>query len=185
MNSIIAPKPVRMRDLSASSINFYQGAAKLRALLPLTCGMADVGQWWLCGPYGMVSDAVDVLQSLHVPGDRIHRELFYVEEVAPEPSRHEDVATEGAKVTIVLDGRSTTTTVGWDTPVLDGSQSVRPDLPFACKGGVCGTCRAKPVAGKVHMRRNFALEQAELDDGFILTCQAVPTSEEVHVDYDA
>ena len=71
------------------------------------------------------------------------------------------------------------------TPVLDGAQRARPDLPFACKGGVCGTCRARVVSGEVRMRRNFALEQAEIDAGFVLTCQSLPVTDEVTVDYDA
>lgn len=80
---------------------------------------------------------------------------------------------------------STTTTIPAGTPVLDGAQPARPDLPFACKGGVCGTCRARLVSGEVRMRRNFALEQAELDAGFVLTCQSLPMSEELTVDYDS
>src|SRR6266508_3489540 len=71
------------------------------------------------------------------------------------------------------------------TTILDGAQRVRPDLPFACKGGVCGTCRARLVDGEVEMRRNFALEQSELDAGFVLTCQSLPVSPKVTVDYDA
>jgi ring-1,2-phenylacetyl-CoA epoxidase subunit PaaE len=68
--------------------------------------------------------------------------------------------------------------------VLDGAQRARPDLPFACKGGVCGTCRARLVEGEVRMRRNFALEPAELAAGFVLTCQATPLTAKVVVDYD-
>jgi ring-1,2-phenylacetyl-CoA epoxidase subunit PaaE len=68
---------------------------------------------------------------------------------------------------------------------LDGAQRVRPDLPFACKGGVCGTCRARITHGKVDMRRNFALEQAEIDAGFVLTCQSLPVSDTLTVDYDS
>jgi ring-1,2-phenylacetyl-CoA epoxidase subunit PaaE len=62
---------------------------------------------------------------------------------------------------------------------------VRPDLPFACKGGVCGTCRARIVHGEVTMRRNYALESDELAAGYVLTCQAVPTTDQVEVDFDA
>jgi ring-1,2-phenylacetyl-CoA epoxidase subunit PaaE len=62
---------------------------------------------------------------------------------------------------------------------------VRPDLPFACKGGVCGTCRALVVGGEVDMRRNYALEDDEVDAGFVLTCQSFPVSAEVTIDYDA
>jgi ring-1,2-phenylacetyl-CoA epoxidase subunit PaaE len=86
---------------------------------------------------------------------------------------------------VVLDGRSSTATVEPGTAILDGAQRVRPDLPFACKGGVCGTCRALLVEGQVTMRRNYALEQAELDAGYILTCQSLPRSDHVTVDYDA
>jgi ring-1,2-phenylacetyl-CoA epoxidase subunit PaaE len=72
-----------------------------------------------------------------------------------------------------------------DTTVLEGAQRVRPDLPFACKGGVCGTCRALVRSGEVRMRRNFALEPAELEAGFVLTCQSLPVTEQLTVDYDA
>ena len=75
--------------------------------------------------------------------------------------------------------------VPYGTPVLDGAQRVRPDLPFACKGGVCGTCRARLTVGEVTMRRNYALEQEELDAGYVLTCQSLPASDQITVDYDA
>jgi ring-1,2-phenylacetyl-CoA epoxidase subunit PaaE len=88
-------------------------------------------------------------------------------------------------VTVLLDGRSSTATVPPGTAILDGAQRVRPDLPFACKGGVCGTCRALLVSGEVTMRRNYALEQNELDAGYVLTCQALPASDQITVDYDA
>jgi ring-1,2-phenylacetyl-CoA epoxidase subunit PaaE len=91
----------------------------------------------------------------------------------------------GAEVTVVLDGRSSTVVVGPDTAVLDGAQKVRPDLPFACKGGVCGTCRALVTNGEVRMRRNYALEQSELDAGYVLTCQALAVTDSVTVDYDS
>ena len=161
-------------------------AAKLRALLPVTIDVAAVDHWWLCGPFGMVQDAVALLTELGVPRQRIHRELFYVEDAPPAPASHAEAAPgPGAEVTMLLDGRRSTTTVPAGTPVLDGAQRVRPDLPFACKGGVCGTCRALLVEGEVTMRRNYALEQEELDAGYILTCQSLPVSPSVIVDYDA
>ena len=85
----------------------------------------------------------------------------------------------------MLDGRATTLQLPNDRPILDAAQRVRADLPFACKGGVCGTCRAKLTSGTVRMRRNYALEAHELAAGFVLTCQSLPTSPEVTVDYDA
>jgi ring-1,2-phenylacetyl-CoA epoxidase subunit PaaE len=161
-------------------------AAKFRALLPATVDVDAVDHWWLCGPFGMVTDAIDVLTEAGVPASRIHREVFYVGDDPPVEFRHEDAPVgAGAEVTVILDGRSTTVTVAPDTPVLDGAQKVRPDLPFACKGGVCGTCRALVTSGEVRMRRNFALEQAELDAGYVLTCQALPVSDTVTVDYDS
>jgi ring-1,2-phenylacetyl-CoA epoxidase subunit PaaE len=161
-------------------------AAKLRQLLPAVCEVGRVDHWWLCGPFGMVTDAMDVLSELGVPRDRIHRELFYVEDEPPAQEHHDEpVVAGGSDVTVVLDGRTTTITIPRDTPVLDGAQRARPDLPFACKGGVCGTCRARLRSGEVRMRRNFALEQAELDAGYVLTCQSLPVSDELTVDYDA
>ncbi len=161
-------------------------ADRLRRLLPVMCDVTAVDHWWLCGPYGMVTDAIAVLAELGVSAERVHRELFYVEETPPEQERHEEQPlTGGCEVTVVLDGRTTTTTIAADTPVLDGAQLARPDLPFACKGGVCGTCRARLVSGEVRMRRNFALEQAELDAGFVLTCQSLPVTDQLTVDYDA
>jgi ring-1,2-phenylacetyl-CoA epoxidase subunit PaaE len=161
-------------------------ATRLRRLLPALCAPDGVDHWWLCGPYGMVTDAMAVLTELGVPPDRVHRELFYVEEAPPDQERHEEQAlTGGCEVTVILDGRTSTTTVPSGTPVLDGAQLARPDLPFACKGGVCGTCRALVRSGEVRMRRNFALEQAELDAGFVLTCQSLPVSDQLTVDYDA
>jgi len=161
-------------------------AERLRLLLPALCDVASVDQWWLCGPYGMVTDAMDVLAELGVPNGRVHRELFYVEDTPPEPEQHAEApVTGGCQATVILDGRRTSVTIPMGTAVLDGAQRARPDLPFACKGGVCGTCRARLVSGEVRMRRNFALEQAELDAGFVLTCQSLPVTDELTVDYDA
>ncbi|MQA08382.1 MAG: phenylacetate-CoA oxygenase/reductase subunit PaaK [Pseudonocardiaceae bacterium] len=162
-------------------------ADKLTALLRLLPEPERVDHWWLCGPFGMVTDAQQVLGNLGVPKDRIHQELFYVDDVPPEPVKHEEPGVEGAssEVTVVLDGRSTTAALSRDTSVLEGAQRYRPDLPFACKGGVCGTCRAMVTDGEVAMRRNFALEESEVDAGFVLTCQSLPVSDKIVVDYDA
>jgi ring-1,2-phenylacetyl-CoA epoxidase subunit PaaE len=159
---------------------------KLRSLLPVTVDAGAVDHWWLCGPFAMVEGAIGLLGELGVPRDRIHRELFYVEDTPPEQAKHADAPVgPGAEVTVLLEGRSSTATIPPGTPILDGAQRVRPDLPFACKGGVCGTCRALLVQGEVTMRRNYALEQEELDAGYVLTCQSLPASDRITVDYDA
>jgi ring-1,2-phenylacetyl-CoA epoxidase subunit PaaE len=161
-------------------------ADRLRVLLPATVDVPSVDHWWLCGPFGMVTAARDVLATLGVEPGRVHRELFYVEDQPPAVAQHVDAPPgPGAEATVVLDGRTSTVTVPPGTPILDAAQRVRPDLPFACKGGVCGTCRAKLVTGSVSMRRNYALEDDELDAGYILTCQSLATASTLVVDYDA
>jgi ring-1,2-phenylacetyl-CoA epoxidase subunit PaaE len=180
---------VHLLSREPQEVELFHGrldAAKLRSLLPVTVEVATVDHWWLCGPFGMVQDAIGVLSGLGVDRDRIHRELFYVEEEPPAEATHAEApAGPGAEVTVLLDGRASTATVAPGTPILDGAQRVRPDLPFACKGGVCGTCRALLVKGEVTMRRNYALEREELEAGYVLTCQARPASDQITVDYDA
>ena len=95
------------------------------------------------------------------------------------------VSGETSNVTVVLDGRSMTAPMPRDQAILDAAQKTRADLPFACKGGVCGTCRAHLSSGEVEMRRNYALDEDELARGFVLTCQSHPVSDEVTVDFDA
>jgi ring-1,2-phenylacetyl-CoA epoxidase subunit PaaE len=187
--------PARMRlfhvlSREAQEVELFTGrldAAKLRALLPAAVDVTAVDQWWLCGPYGMVTGAIEVLRGFGVPGERVHRELFYVEDQPPPAAavRHPEETGPGAEVTVILDGRATTVTIPPGTPVLDGAQRARADLPFACKGGVCGTCRALLRDGKVTMRRNFALEDPELAAGYVLTCQSLPVTETLTVDYDS
>ncbi|MEU7527373.1 1,2-phenylacetyl-CoA epoxidase subunit PaaE [Saccharothrix sp. NPDC042600] len=160
-------------------------AAKLRALFASVVPMSSIDQWWLCGPYGMVRDAEEVLSSLGVPATSVHHELFYVDEPPPPPRRAEQVLSSVGEGTVILDGRTTTVPLPPDTPILDAAQRVRSDLPFACKGGVCGTCRALVVSGEVEMRRNYALDPAEVEAGFVLTCQSVPVTPAVTVDFDA
>jgi ring-1,2-phenylacetyl-CoA epoxidase subunit PaaE len=160
-------------------------AAKLNELLPVTVDVANVEGWWLCGPFAMVSDTIGVLTALGVPRNKVHRELFFVGDEPPEPARHPDPPPgAGTEVIVVLEGRATAVTVPAGTPVLDAAQRVRPDLPFACRGGVCGTCRARLTSGQVRMRRNFALEPAEVEAGFVLTCQSVPITPTATVDFD-
>lgn len=170
----------------AAILNGRLDAHRLRTLLTTLVEVDDVDAWWLCGPLGMTDDAVAVLTGLGVPRRGIHRELFYVGEPPPAPHRVDDAPEgEASEVTVVLDGRTTRLTLPRGVPVLDSAQKVRGDLPFACKGGVCGTCRAKVTEGDVAMRRNFALEDDEVAAGFVLTCQTLPVSDTVTVDFDA
>lgn len=161
-------------------------AAKLRSILDALVPVADLDDVWLCGPFGLVQEARRVLDDVGVPAERVHVEHFYVDEPPPE-LRHADpvVGADASEVTVVLDGRATVVPVERAETVLDAAQRARSDLPFACKGGVCGTCRARVVEGEVAMRRNYALEEHEVEAGFVLTCQSVPLSGAVTVDFDA
>ena len=145
---------------------------------------------WLCGPHRMVQDARTVLGRLGLGAEQVHAELFFVDEPPPELVRATAAPGAGAgratsEATVVLDGLSSTSTVARDRPLLDSAQETRADLPFACRGGVCGTCRALVREGEVEMARNYALEPAEVESGFVLTCQARPLTDAVTVDFDA
>ncbi|MEV6121642.1 1,2-phenylacetyl-CoA epoxidase subunit PaaE [Streptomyces sp. NPDC052077] len=161
-------------------------AERLAALVGALVDVPTADHWWLCGPHGMVRDAQRVLTGLGVPAGRVHRELFHADDEPVREVRHEDTGPDGpvSEVTLTLDGRSTTLTLPRDRTLLDGAQRHRPDLPFACKGGVCGTCRALVTRGEADMRRNFALEESEVDAGYVLTCQSYPVSDTLTVDYD-
>jgi ring-1,2-phenylacetyl-CoA epoxidase subunit PaaE len=159
-------------------------ADRLRALLDALLPPSTVDEWFLCGPYGMVTDARAVLAERGVPERAVHTELFHVEETPPEERRAEPAETGDTEVTIVLDGRASTFPMGRGERVLEAALRVRPELPYACRGGVCSTCRARLVDGEVRMARNYALEADELAAGYVLTCQASPVSDHLTVDYD-
>jgi len=149
-----------------------------------------VDEWFLCGPAEMIDTAREALLERGVDAGCIHRELFHIETTAPRrPATIEtdEGRTAGAaEVSILLDGRrSTFSLAAAAEPILDAALAVRPDAPYACKNGMCGTCRAKVVAGTVEMDHNYALEDDELAAGFVLACQSHPTSERVTLDFDA
>lgn len=161
-------------------------AERLQKLLTLVAPAATFDHVWLCGPHQMIEDARTVLGDLGVGADQVHFELFYVDAPPPELTRAAaEVSGETSEVTIVLDGLKTSAPLPLEQSVLDGAAVMRSDLPFACKGGVCGTCRAKVTDGEVDMRRNYALEPAEVEAGFVLTCQSYPVGDHVTVDFDA
>jgi ring-1,2-phenylacetyl-CoA epoxidase subunit PaaE len=154
----------------------------LKSLLPAE----DVDEWFLCGPQQMVVDLRQVVLDHGVDAHAIHTELFHADPVPRAPEATSSSVEGAARVTIKLDGRSSDFDLRPDdVGVLEAALQVRSDLPFACRGGVCGTCRAKLVEGTVAMDVNYALEPEEMADGYVLTCQSHPTSERVVLDYDA
>lgn len=164
-------------------------AEKLDLLMRSVLDPHAVDTWFVCGPHGMVETCQAALTTYGVRPDDVRTELFHVEDVAPRravPSaRAEPDAEDASTILLTLDGLSTTVTMERDTrPVLDAVAEVRPDAPYSCRGGVCGTCRARCVVGEVEMERCYALEQSEIADGYVLTCQSYPVTDHVELDYD-
>jgi ring-1,2-phenylacetyl-CoA epoxidase subunit PaaE len=169
-------------DLFSGRLDGERLTRILDALLPA----GDVDEWFLCGPQQMVVDLRQVILEHGVEPTAIHTELFHADPV-PRPPEVVAPGVEGAAhVTIKLDGRSSDLELRPDdVGVLEAALRVRSDLPFACRGGVCGTCRAQLVEGTVTMDANYALEPEEIAEGYVLTCQSHPTSPRVVLDYDA
>jgi ring-1,2-phenylacetyl-CoA epoxidase subunit PaaE len=161
---------------------------KLRRILETLVPPDSVDEWFLCGPLGMVLDARETLIDAGVRATTIHRELFHTDD-APPPAIEwpaDAAPTDGAAVEVVLDGRRTQLRVPENGPsILDAVLRERPDAPFACKGGVCGTCRCRLVEGRVWMDHAYALEDDELAAGLVLACQSHPVTDTVVLDFDA
>ncbi|MFG3364452.1 2Fe-2S iron-sulfur cluster-binding protein [Streptomyces sp. NPDC090032] len=155
---------------------------RLTTLLPALLPVDEVAGWYLCGPFGLVQGAERTLRALGVRRGRIHEEIFHVDD-GPAPARPA-TALAHSTVTAQLDGRSGTWPVSDGESLLETVLRNRPDAPYACKGGVCGTCRAFLVSGEVRMDRNFALEPEETDAGYVLACQSHPATETVELDFD-
>lgn len=146
--------------------------------------MDDIEGWYLCGPLGLVRAAEGALHGLGVDRTRIHQEIFHVEDTPGASARPRDENSAQSTLTATLDGRSGTWPVQEGDSLLETVLRSRSDAPYACKGGVCGTCRAFLVSGEVRMDRNFALEPEETDAGYVLACQSHPVTGEVELDFD-
>ncbi|MDI9889061.1 2Fe-2S iron-sulfur cluster-binding protein [Streptomyces sp. HNM0645] len=154
---------------------------RLTVLLPALLDVQEVDGWFLCGPYGLVQGAEQALRGLGVQRSRIHEEIFHVDDVpAPAPI----AAPAHSRLTATLDGRSGSWPVEEGESLLETVLRARSDAPYACKGGVCGTCRAFVVSGEVRMDRNFALEPEETEAGYVLACQSHPVTSDVELDFD-
>jgi ring-1,2-phenylacetyl-CoA epoxidase subunit PaaE len=163
-------------------------AAKIARVSPGLFEARRVDQFYICGPGSMAREVGSALHELGVEAKKIHSERFALDQAAPPPAVHVAAATEASTlVTIRMDGRSKQ----FEMPrngamsVLDAAGQAGIELPFSCKAGVCSTCRTHLSSGQVEMRHNYALEESELADGFILACQSVPTTDRIELDYDA
>jgi ring-1,2-phenylacetyl-CoA epoxidase subunit PaaE len=159
---------------------------KVRVLLRSLVPAASVDHVFICGPAGMSEDIEATCRDIGIAAERIHVERF-VSEFGGKP-RPKAVIPAGAPpksfAALIIDGKRREVPVAESEAILDAALRAGLDMPFACKGGMCSTCRAKLVEGAAQMEVNYSLEPWELDKGFILTCQARPTTEKVVVDYD-
>ncbi|WP_326593405.1 2Fe-2S iron-sulfur cluster-binding protein [Streptomyces brevispora] len=157
---------------------------RLTDLLPALLPVAEVDGWYLCGPLGLVRAAEDALHGLGVARTRVHQEIFHVDDGPGTSVRPRIESPSGSTLTATLDGRSGKWPVQDGESLLETVLRSRSDAPYACKGGVCGTCRAFLVSGEVRMDRNFALEPEETGAGYVLACQSHPVTGEVELDFD-
>ncbi len=174
-------------DVLNGRLNNRKGAELNRQLIRL--GSYD--EYFICGPESMISEVSRGLLGVGVAEEHIHYELFAASAedaravVAKHHARARDYGGKLSQVTVIMDGRGSQFELSADGEnVLDAGLNQGLDLPYSCKGGVCSTCKAKLLEGKVDMDITHGLEPGEIEQGFILTCQAHPISDKVVVDFD-
>jgi ring-1,2-phenylacetyl-CoA epoxidase subunit PaaE len=155
----------------------------------------EVREYFVCGPGDMIEQVSAALRGLAGDGARVHAEHFTLASTAeaqppaPAPAASPSLpATPGpgmAEVTILMDGRRRSFVMRMnDEPVLDAAARAGIELPFSCRAGVCSTCRTKVIRGEVAMAQNYALEDWELEQGYVLACQSRVLSPALELDYD-
>jgi ring-1,2-phenylacetyl-CoA epoxidase subunit PaaE len=175
------------RERTEADINYGRiDSEKCRQLSKLI-DVTSVDEFFICGPEKMLFTIKEFLETNGIHTKKIHFELFTTPArknttIYTAKKTQED---EGSEITVKMDGHSFTFILDYNSNnILDASLAQGADLPFACKGGVCCSCRAKLVEGEVEMEVNYGLEQEEVKAGFILTCQSHPRSKKVVVDFD-
>ncbi len=175
------------RERTEADINYGRIDAKKCGHLAKLIDFQNVDDFFICGPEQMIFAVKEFLGNMNLDKKKIHFELFttptrkytQIYKAAKLP------AEEGSNITVKLDGRSFNFNLDYNSNnILDAALAEGADLPFACKGGVCCTCKSKLVEGEVEMEVNYGLEPEEVEAGFILTCQSHPRSKKVVVDFD-
>ncbi len=181
-------------------VELYNGrldATRVRELARTLFEPATVAEFFVCGPGDMIDQVCGVLRELDVPAERIHGEHFTIAGDHFAEAQHTLPASEAAppvkgplaantaEVTVLMDGRRRTFTMRMDDEVvLDAAMRSGLELPFSCRAGVCSTCRTKVVSGRVEMDQNFALEDWEVEQGYVLACQSRCKTPALELDYD-
>jgi ring-1,2-phenylacetyl-CoA epoxidase subunit PaaE len=185
---------INVLSREAQDVELFHGRLdreRLARILDAIVPVPTVDEWYVCGPFGLVETTQKLLADSGVDPHHVHHEVFHVDDAgAPVTTVQPVVRAPGeppeAVVTVNLDGRTTVIEMpSRDESILAATLRARPDAPFSCTGGVCGTCRARLVEGEVRMDRNFALEPEEVAAGIVLACQSHPVTATVALDYDA
>lgn len=176
---------------NAELLNGRIDGEKIDKFLENLISIEDVDDVFLCGPFDMVMSAKDTFIKAGLESTRLHTELFGTPEDLKaiskqhKPQLSSEESAHLSKLLVIIDGKGTRLNLArGGESVLDAALKIRKDLPFACKGGVCATCKAKVVKGDVEMDINYSLSEEEVEQGFVLTCQTHPVSDDVTIDYD-
>lgn len=184
----VLSQEVQNSDLLNGRIN----SEKISRFLKTLISADQISDVFLCGPFEMVTSTQEVFITAGIAKKHIHSELFGTPEdlqaianAKAQGSLTTEERSRLSKLVVVIDGKGTKLELArGGESILDAALKVRKDLPFACKGGVCATCKAKVTNGKTEMDLNYSLSDEEIEQGFILTCQAHPISDEVTVNFD-
>jgi ring-1,2-phenylacetyl-CoA epoxidase subunit PaaE len=164
---------------------------KIARVIPALINAQAIDELYICGPGAMIESAARACLGAGVPEERIHKELFGVPGTKISQETHVSNApdtdtVDGAWVSVIADGIEREMRVGFKgDSVLDVVLASGIDVPYACKAGVCCTCRARVLEGELRMDANYTLEQHEVDRGFVLTCQAHPVTDRVRLSFDS
>jgi ring-1,2-phenylacetyl-CoA epoxidase subunit PaaE len=178
-------------DQEEQDIDLFNGmldrARCEEAIVHLVLDAAEVDGWFICGPGPMMDAAEGALLDRGISKERIHIERFTADRPPESVSREMaqlQTQAEGVSVAVTLDGRTRRVPFSQGN-ILDSARAAGLPAPFACKAGVCATCRARVTKGKVEMAARYGLTDEEVAAGYVLTCQSVPIGDGVAVDYDA
>ncbi len=185
---------IHILSRQAQEVDLLQGridGAKVQAIIDTLLPVASMDEVFICGPEAMIEATERALLVAGVPQNRVHTERFTSGpaqaakvQADTDAAPHKQAAAKDIALTIVLDGKAHELAIGPDEHVLDAALDAGLDLPFSCKAGVCCTCRAKVLCGEVVMDKNFTLEADEVKQGFVLSCQARATSQNLTVSFD-
>ncbi|MBF9029445.1 2Fe-2S iron-sulfur cluster binding domain-containing protein [Rhodobacterales bacterium HKCCE3408] len=180
---------IHVLETDAQEIDLFTGRVteeKCAALFDRWIDVANADKAFICGPEPMMLGIAKALKAAGMPEADIKFELFASAQPGRLPKPAESAAAAGAtgKLTISIDGTRQEIEMPPDTSILDAALGASIDAPYACKAGVCSTCRCRVIEGEAEMRANHALEDYEVAKGYVLSCQAYPVSETIVVDYD-